>query len=90
MTTYRAGESLFHWREPAAASRRWQLRITNERHIVTMHYRAGDGEWTRHGLRFETSGYHANAAVDLASLRPALFASGEGSVTFRDFRYRAL
>ena len=46
--------------------------------------------WTRHGLRFETSGYNANTASDLLSLRPALFAAGHGTVTFSDFRYRAV
>jgi xylan 1,4-beta-xylosidase len=45
--------------------------------------------WTRHGVRFEASGYHANTAGDLLSLRPALFAAGPGTVSFNDFRYRA-
>ena len=89
MLTYRNG-ILSHWREATPAARNWQLRITNDSHIVTMHYRAGDSEWVRHGLRMETSGHHANSSADLASLRPALYASGDGSVTFRDFRYRAL
>ncbi|MFC0681555.1 family 43 glycosylhydrolase [Lysobacter korlensis] len=89
MLTYRNGIAS-HWREAAPAVRRWQLRITNDHHIVTMHYRAGDGDWVRHGLRMETSGHHANSSADLASLRPALFACGDGSVTFRNFRYRAL
>lgn len=30
------------------------------------------------------------AGDDLASLRPALFASGRGMARFRDYRYRAL
>jgi hypothetical protein len=38
----------------------------------------------------ETSGCHANAMDDLASLRPAFYAAGAGSVRFRDFRYRVL
>ncbi len=38
----------------------------------------------------ETSGYHANTASDLLSLRPAPFAAGYGTVTFSDFRYRAV
>ena len=41
----------------------------------------------RHGVRYETSGYHANTAGDLQSLRPALYAAGDGEVRFRDFRY---
>ena len=39
-------------------------------------------------MRYETSGYHANTVGDLLSLRPALYAAGEGEARFRDFRYR--
>lgn len=53
-------------------------------------FHSADGvNWTRHGVRFEASGYHANTAGDLLSLRPALFAAGPGTVSFNDFRYRA-
>ena len=63
------------------------LRIRNDHHVVTFFYSADGQEWTRHGLRFETSGYNANTVSDLLSLRPALFAAGRGAVTFSDFRY---
>lgn len=76
-----------HWREPAPASRQLTLRIRNDEHIVTSWYRAPGGEWIRHGIRYETSGYHVNTAGDLQSLRPALYAVGKGAVRFRDFRY---
>jgi xylan 1,4-beta-xylosidase len=89
MRTYSGGHAS-HWREPAPAARTLDLRIENDRHIVTFSYRQEGGDWVRHGVRFETSGYHANTAGDLLSLRPALFAAGNGSVRFRDFRYRAL
>jgi xylan 1,4-beta-xylosidase len=89
MTTYRGGKSSY-WREPAPAVRTLHLRIVNDRHIVTFQYSPDGTQWTRHGVRSETSGCHANTVDDLASLRPALFAAGQGSVRFRDFRYRAL
>ena len=79
-----------HWREPAPATDRITLRIRNDEHIVTGWYRVPGGEWTRHAIRYETSGYHANTVGDLLSLRPALYAVGPGEATFRDFRYRAL
>jgi xylan 1,4-beta-xylosidase len=82
------GGHVSHWREPAPAARRLQLRLRNDRHIVTGWYREPSGEWTRHAIRYETSGYHANTMGDLLSLRPALYAAGEGSVRFRDFVYR--
>ncbi len=87
MVSY-AGGHRTHWREPAPASRRMTLRIRNDQHIVTGWYRVPGGEWVRHGVRYETSGYHANTMADLLSLRPALYASGNGTARFRDFRYR--
>jgi xylan 1,4-beta-xylosidase len=79
-----------HWREPAPATDRLALRIRNDEHIVTGWYRVPGGEWTRHAIRYETSGYHANTVGDLLSLRPALYSAGTGEARFRDFRYRAL
>ncbi|WP_314504020.1 family 43 glycosylhydrolase [uncultured Microbacterium sp.] len=79
-----------HWREPAPASNRITLRLRNDEQIVTGWYRVPGGEWTRHAIRYETSGYHANVVGDLLSLRPALYAAGAGEARFRDFRYRAL
>ena len=89
MPSYSGGHPT-HWREPAPAVRRLQLRLRNDEHIVTGWYREPGGEWTRHAIRYETSGYHANTMADLLSLRPALYAAGEGRVRFRSFRYRAL
>lgn len=60
-------------------------------HVVTMSYRLpGEEEWTRYPLRLECSGYHANTAGDLVSLRPAVFAAGDGRARITDLRYRAL
>ena len=77
-----------HWREPAPATRRIELRLRNDHHIVTGWYRVAGGEWVRHAIRYETSGYHANTIGDLLSLRPAVYAAGEGSVRFHRFAYR--
>ncbi|HEU4757059.1 MAG TPA: family 43 glycosylhydrolase [Agromyces sp.] len=77
-----------HWNEPAPPTRRIRLRIRNDEHIVTSWYRLPGEDWVRHGVRYETSGYHANTTGDLLSLRPALYASGDGEVRFRDFSYR--
>jgi len=88
--TWRGGSRLGFWPEPPNGARRLQLRIVNDHHIVTMHYRAPGAEWQRHGLRMEVSGYHVNASDELTALKPALAAMGSGEVVFRDFRYRAL
>lgn len=66
------------------------LRIANNRQIVTLYYSLDGKVWTRHGVRSEVSGYNANTIDDLLSLRPALFAAGDGSVRFKNFKYRAL
>ena len=89
MISYRGGK-VSYWPEPAPPARRMFLRITCEDQIATFHYSTDGKAWTRHGVRSEVSGYNANTVDNLLSLRPALFAAGEGAVRFRDFRYRAL
>lgn len=89
MTTYRGGKSSY-WSEPAPATRKIHMRITNDRQTVTFHYSADGKIWTRHGVRSYVAGYNANTVDNLLSLRPALFAAGSGKVAFRSFRYRAL
>ncbi|MGH6743990.1 family 43 glycosylhydrolase [Novosphingobium sp.] len=88
MVSYRGGKPSY-WQEPVAKGSRIDLRIVNARQIVTMYHRVPGGDWIRHAVRSEVSGYHANTMDDLASLRPALFASGNGLARFRDYRYRA-
>jgi xylan 1,4-beta-xylosidase len=88
MTTYRGGK-ISYWSEPAPAVKTIHLKIVNDRSIVTFYYGVDGVTWVRHGVRSETSGYHANTVDDLASLRPALFAAGKGAVKFRNFGFRA-
>ena len=89
MISYRGGK-VSHWREPAPAVRTMHLRITNVEQVVTLYYSTDGANWTRHGVRAYVEGYNANTIDELLSLRPALFAAGNGSVVFRNFRYRAL
>jgi xylan 1,4-beta-xylosidase len=89
MTTWRGGKASY-WPEPAPQARTLHLRIVNDRQIVTLYYSPNGADWTRHGVRTEVSGYNANVIDDLSSLRPAIYAAGDGNVRFRNFRYRAL
>jgi xylan 1,4-beta-xylosidase len=89
MTTYKGGKSAY-WREPAPAARMLYLKIVNDAQIVSFYYGLDGINWTRHAVRSEVSGYNANTVDDLVSLRPGLFAAGNGAVRFRDFRYLAL
>lgn len=85
-----AGGIRTHWREPAEPGTIIRLRLTNDHHIVTGWHSAPGRAWQRHGVRYDTSGAHSATMNDLKSLRPALFAAGDGEVVFRRFRYGAL
>jgi xylan 1,4-beta-xylosidase len=66
------------------------LRVTNDRHIVTIHHSRDGREWTKFDVQMEVSGYHHNVAYDFLSLRPAIYAAGRGVVRVRDVKYEAL
>ena len=90
-STWRAiGPAVANRWKPADIGQTIHLRLTNDRHIVTIHYRADGKTWTRFGTRMKVSGYHHNVMYDFLSLRPAIYAAGTGEVRFRNFTYRAL
>ena len=76
--------------QKAALPRKLRLRLVNDRNIVTIYTSADGKQWTRHSPVIEVSGYHHNVADGFISLRPAIYAAGQGEVRFRDFRYQAL
>ncbi len=67
------------------------IRLTNDRNILTIHT-SDDGRqsWRKFDVQMEVSGYHHNVAYDFLSLRPALYAAGNGEVRFRQFTYEVL
>lgn len=68
-----------------------RLRVTNNHHIVSLHYSFDDGDtWKKYDRQMEVSGFHHNVAHGFTSLKPAIYAAGEGQVRFRNFRYTAL
>jgi xylan 1,4-beta-xylosidase len=89
MASY-AGGVRTHWREPAESGPVIRLRLVNDHNIVTGWHCAPGREWVRHGVRYDVAGAHAATMSDLKSLRPALFATGDGEIVFRTFRYRAI
>lgn len=74
---------------PGPGGQLW-LRVTNDRHIVTIHHSRDGKAWEKYGVQMEVSGYHHNVAGGFLALKPAIYAAGSGEVHFRDFRYRAL
>lgn len=71
--------------------RRMKIRITNRRHIVSIHTSGDAGlTWRRFDRGMEVSGYHHNVRGGFLALRPGLYAAGAGVATFRNFAYQAL
>ncbi|HBK45970.1 MAG TPA: xylosidase [Xanthomonadaceae bacterium] len=86
---HRYGEERPATLAPSARGGRLWLRVTNDRHIVTIHSSADGKAWTKYPVQMEVSGYHHNVAGKFLALKPALYAAGDGKVRFRHFRYRA-
>jgi beta-xylosidase len=76
--------------KPAGIGRRMFIRFENNRHIVTFHTSPDGVKWAKFDTQMEVSGYHHNVAYDFLSLRPALYAAGNGRVRFRNFKYQAI
>jgi len=75
----------------AGPVRALRLRLTNDRNILTIHTSADRGAtWQKFDVQMEVSGYHHNVAYDFLSLRPAIYAAGQGEARFSNFTYRAL
>ncbi|MES1158539.1 MAG: xylan 1,4-beta-xylosidase, partial [Terricaulis silvestris] len=77
-------------RKPVGIERKLFIRFENNRHIVTFHTSPDGKTWTKFDVQMEVSGYHHNTAYDFLSLRPGLYASGDGKVRFRNFKYQAI
>ncbi len=68
-----------------------RMRVRNEAHIVSFHTSRDNGKtWHRFDRGMEVSGYHHNVRGGFLMLRPGLYAAGQGTARFRDFRFRAL
>lgn len=75
---------------PSAKGGRLWLRVTHNRHVLTIHTSTNGKTWTKYPVQMEVSGYHHNVAGGFLALKPSLYAAGQGKVHFRNFRYRAL
>ena len=87
--TYNAGQSVDYNAVPRPSGDTVYLRLVNDHHDLTMYY-SGDGvNWTQHELQMDVAGLHHNVGGGFLSLRPALYAAGQGEVRFRNLLYRA-
>jgi xylan 1,4-beta-xylosidase len=71
-----------------AVGRKMSLRVRNAENVASFFIRSADGPW-RKAISFEVAGYNHNMADGFMSLRPALFAAGDGQAVFRKLSYQA-
>jgi xylan 1,4-beta-xylosidase len=76
-----------HSRQEKGATRA-TLRIVNDRQEVDFYYRLPGKAWVKTEDSVEISGMHHNVLGGFLDVRPAIYASGSGKATFRQFRYR--
>ena len=88
LRTYKTGGNSTYPPPGPAAGRRFAIRIVNDANVTSHFIRPYGGEW-RKVIDYEVAGYNHNMADGFLSLRPAIYASGEGSARFRGLRYRA-
>jgi len=74
--------SLYH-----KGATRATLRIVNDRQEIDFYYKLPGQSWKKTEESAEVSGMQHNVLGGFLDLRPALFATGQGQATFRNFRY---
>ncbi len=79
-----AGSPVMSLHVPA---RRATLRVVNDHQDVEAFYALPGQPWQRVGRAWEVSGIQHNTLSGFRSVRPALYACGSGTATFRQFRY---
>lgn len=87
---HRYGEERPTQPQPSARGGKLWLRVTHNRHTLTVHSSRDGNTWQKYPVQMEVSGYHHNVAGKFLALKPAIYAAGNGKVHFRQFRYRAL
>ncbi|MCX6559193.1 MAG: family 43 glycosylhydrolase [Candidatus Aminicenantes bacterium] len=78
------------WETLPAPVGRVYLKIRNTAHDVELFIGSDGRTWTKLEGGLEMSGYHHETFRTWGTLKIALFAAGEGTVVFRDFRYLGL
>ncbi|MNV44559.1 hypothetical protein D3C71_1363240 [compost metagenome] len=80
------------WETPAKPypHRRVIVRLENNEHEVVFYYSADGLNWNKFEHSFETSGWHHNTLGGFLALRIALWAKGQGEVTFKNFNYQGI
>jgi beta-xylosidase len=71
----------------AKGATRATLRVVNDREEIDFYYKLPDEGWRKCEESAEMEGMNHNVLGGFLDVRPALFAVGEGTATFRNFRF---
>ena len=85
---YKMGAEPMFGASPVPMGGKVFLRLINRENVATFFYSTDGADWETH-TSFEVAGYNHNVADGFLSLRPALYATKEGSVIFRSLKYSA-
>ena len=77
-------------RRGASKGKHLWLRLRNDNHVVTGFWSEDGKHWTLDDWGLEVSGFSHHTLHQFQSLLPGVFVEGNGSATFRNFRYRTL
>lgn len=81
-------ERAFEMRAPAIGAK-FHLRLVNEGQVGRFYYSKDAKTWTLY-RSYEVAGYNHNVAGGYLSLRPGIFAAGDGSVIVHSLHYSGL
>ncbi|MDT0510098.1 family 43 glycosylhydrolase [Novosphingobium sp. MMS21-SN21R] len=86
---YKTGVEPFYPPAGPSMGRKMHFRVVNDENVASF-YQGRDGQTWQLVRSYEVSGYNHNIGDGFLSLRPAIFAAREGSVSFRRLQYRSL
>lgn len=66
------------------------IRLQNVNNIISGWYSSDGKTWHKYPWGFDMQGYHHNTLGEFLSVRPGIYAGGEGEVYVTDFTYQAL
>lgn len=89
VSAYTLGREDTHGGRAPLIGQHVHLKMINRGQVASFFSSADGIDWTRH-RSYEVSGYNHNIAGGFLSLRPSVFAIGEGHAVLRSFQYAAL
>lgn len=66
------------------------IRLRNTDNIISGWYSTDGKNWNKYPWGFDVQGFHHNTLGGFLSVRPGIYAGGEGEAKITDFTYRSL